>query len=305
MAGLLYPRATPRRDAGRPEIHTHTDSITQDFHFDRDRLMELATGNREAYAAAQPFPHAVFDDFLPEPVLDAVLAEFPKPQDADWFAFDSATERKLATKDDTVMGSATRHVLAELNSSAFVDFLEQLTGIEGIVPDPHFVGGGLHQIERGGHLKVHADFNRHPRTDLERRLNVLIYLNRNWKDEYGGAFELWNRDMSSCEAKIMPLFNRCVIFSTTSTSFHGHPEPLTCPEGETRKSMALYYYTRDRPAEERNAAHNTLFQARPGERLPEPEPVKPPPVERFKAGLLRFAPPILVDAVRRRRDARG
>jgi hypothetical protein len=246
------------------------------------------------------------DDFLPEPVLEAVLAEFPDPKRADWFAFDSATERKLATKDDSAMGPATRHVLGQLNSGAFIDFLERLTGIEGLVPDPHFVGGGLHQIERGGHLKIHADFNRHPRTDLERRLNVLIYLNRDWKDEYGGAFELWSEDMGTCEAKILPYFNRCVVFSTTSTSFHGHPEPLACPEGETRKSMALYYYSKDRPAEERNDGHNTLFQARPGERLPDPvAPPKPPIAARARHVLAQLTPPILVEAVRRRRERRG
>ena len=240
------------------------------------------------------------DDFLPEQVLDDVLAEFPSPHGADWFTFDSPLERKLATKDDSLMGPATRHLLAELNSSAFIEFLERLTGIDGLVPDPHFVGGGLHQIERGGHLKVHADFNRHPRTDLERRLNVLIYLNRDWKDEYGGAFELWNEDMTRCETKVMPYFNRCVVFSTTSTSFHGHPEPLSCPEDRTRKSLALYYYSKDRPAEERGSVHNTLFKARPGEDLPEPSAPSPPPkIERVKSAVRMIAPPILIEAWRR------
>ena len=249
------------------------------------------------------------DEFLPEGVLDGVLTEFPRPQDADWFAFDSPLERKLATKDESTMGPATRQLLAELNSAAFIDFLERLTGIEGLVPDPHLVGGGLHQIEPGGHLKVHADFNRHPRTGLERRLNVLLYLNRGWREEYGGALELWSRDMRACEARILPLFNRCVVFSTTSTSFHGHPEPVSCPQGETRKSIALYYYGRDRPPEERAGEHNTLFKARPGEKLREPAPA---PVEeqskpvraRLKAGVLRVAPPILVDAWVHRRKRR-
>ena len=228
-----------------------------------------------------------------------MLAEFPSPQGADWFAFDSALERKLATRDDSTMGAATRHLLAQLNSATFIDFLECLTGIEGLVPDPHFVGGGLHQIERGGHLKVHADFNRHPRTQLERRLNVLIYLNRGWKDEYGGAFELWDADMTGCETKVMPYFNRCVVFSTTSTSFHGHPEPLTCPEDTTRKSMALYYYSADPSAHERGEGHNTLFRARPGEELPEaPEPGAPL-FERVLGALRLVTPPIIVEAWRR------
>ena len=276
------------------------------FRFDREQLLALADTKRDAYAAAHPYPHTVMDDFLPPEVLEGVLAEFPDPKGADWFAFDSPTERKLATKDDSAMGPATRHLLGELNSGAFIDFLERLTGIEGLVPDPQFVGGGLHQIEPGGHLKVHADVNRHPHTQLERRLNVLIYLNRDWKDEYGGGFELWGPDMASCEAKVMPYFNRCVVFSTTSTSYHGHPEPLACPEGETRKSMALYYYSKDRPAEEKGEAHNTLFRARPGEELPAPqaEPPPPAPVERLKNALRLLTPPIVVEAVRRLR-ARG
>jgi Rps23 Pro-64 3,4-dihydroxylase Tpa1-like proline 4-hydroxylase len=282
-------------------MSTHTSEV---FRLDREQLMTLAESKSEAYAAATPYPHIVMDDFLPESVLDGVLAEFPKPQQGDWFAFDSKNERKLATKDDSMMGDATRHLLFELNSAAFLDFLERLTGIEGLIPDPHFVGGGLHQIEPGGHLKVHADFNQHPQTKLERRLNVLVYLNRDWKDEWGGAFELWNRDMTACEEKVLPYFNRCVVFSTTSTSFHGHPEPLGCPEGETRKSMALYYYSKDRPADEQNTAHNTLFQARPGETLedaPPPEPPRPSARQRLKAGLKAVTPPILADAVRRRR----
>src|SRR3954470_10467202 len=264
---------------------------TADFRFDREQLAALAEDRREAYASAHPYPHVFFDDFLPEGVLDSVLAEFPSPKGADWFAFDSATERKLATKDDTIMGPATRRLLAELNSGTFIDFLERLTGIDGLVPDPHLVGGGLHQIERGGHLRVHADFNRHPRTGLERRLNVLVYLNRGWKEEYGGALELWNADMSACEARILPLFNRCVVFSTTSTSFHGHPEPLACPEGETRKSIALYYYSKDRPAHERRDAHNTLW-------APPPAPRRR---ARLRAAVRAVTPPILLDVLHRRR----
>ena len=283
------------------------EMVRAGFRFDREQLLELADRKREEYASAQPFPHTVMDDFLPEEVLDAVLAEFPRP-DQDWFAFDSPLERKLATKDDATMGPATRALLWELNGPAFVEFLERLTGIAPLVADPHFEGGGLHQIERGGHLKVHADFNRHPRTHLERRLNVLIYLNRDWRDEYGGHLELWDREMKQAEARVLPVFNRCVVFTTTSTSYHGHPDPLTCPEGVTRKSMALYYYSKDRPPEESGNTHNTLFQSRPGEDLPplpEPEPPPVPPRERVKAAIVQITPPILIEAVRRRRARRS
>ena len=288
-------------------ISSGAGSTAEAFQFDREHLITLADGRHADYASASPFPHTVFDDFLPEDVLDSVLAEFPSP-DQDWFAFDSPLERKLASKDDSIMGPSTRGLLWAFNSPTFVEFLERLTGIEALVPDPHFEGGGLHQIIPGGHLKVHADFNEHPRNRLERRLNVLLYLNRDWRDEYGGALELWDRDMRHCEAKILPYFNRCVVFSTTSTSYHGHPEPLACPEGMTRKSMALYYYSKDRPQEEKTTGHNTLWRARPGEQIPavdEPAVARPSGKDRAKRAVRQIAPPILLSAARRIRDRRA
>jgi hypothetical protein len=114
-------------------------------------------------------------------------------------------------------------------------------------------------------LKVHADFNRHTRLQLDRRLNLLCYLNRDWREEYGGHLELWDREMKACVKRILPVFNRCVVFSTTDFSYHGHPDPLNCPKGWSRKSLALYYYTNGRPLDERSGQHSTLFQLRPGE----------------------------------------
>ena len=125
----------------------------------------------------------------------------------------------------------------------------------------------MHQIEPGGKLAVHADFNRHPRNGIDRRLNALLYLNPDWRDEYGGHLQLWDRNMTKCEARIAPLFNRMVVFSTTDFSYHGHPDELTCPVGVTRKSLALYYYTNGRPKEEVSGEHSTLFRERPGEDL--------------------------------------
>src|SRR5581483_6543461 len=114
---------------------------------------------------------------------------------------------------------------------------------DGLIPDPYFTGGGLHQIERGGYLKIHADFDRHEKLGLQRRLNVLVYLNRDWDESYGGALELWDRAMTHPVVRVLPVFNRCVVFSTTDQSYHGHPEPLTCPPDRRRRSLALYYYT--------------------------------------------------------------
>jgi len=111
-------------------------------------------------------------------------------------------------------------------------------------------------------LAIHADFNRHRAYSLDRRLNLLLYLNKDWREEYGGHLQLWNRDMTRCEAKVLPVFNRVMIFSTTDFTYHGHPDPLQCPEGMTRKSLALYYFSNGRPAEEVSDGHSTLFRPR-------------------------------------------
>lgn len=274
-----------------------TATQTPLFFFDPARLAEMADKHRRAYQRAEPFPHAVIDNFLPEDVLLRVLEEFPEPEQADWVVYDNPAEKKLMGKDETQWGEQTRLLLYQLNSSVVVNFLEALTGIERIIPDPHFWGGGLHQIKRGGFLKVHADFNRHAKLDVDRRLNLLIYLNRDWKEEYGGHLELWNREMTQCVKKILPVFNRCVVFSTTDFSFHGHPDPVNCPEGQTRKSLALYYYTNGRPPEELSGVHSTLFRPRTGEAF------EAPPDEivnefDLRSFLLRLTPPILVDARR-------
>jgi Rps23 Pro-64 3,4-dihydroxylase Tpa1-like proline 4-hydroxylase len=262
------------------------------FRFEPDYLNNLALKYREAYSQASPFSHIIIDDFLPEYLLDNILEEFPKVHSIDWQKFDEPAEKKLASKDELQMGNNTRLLLYQFNSSGFINFLEKLTGIDGIIPDPHFEGGGIHQIERGGYLKIHVDFNRHRKLRLDRRLNLLLYLNKNWKEEYGGHIEFWDKDITRCEQKILPIFNRCVIFNTTEFSYHGHPEPLTCPEGQTRKSLALYYYSNGRPDEETSNDHSTLFQARPGEKFLQ----KKPSGVAVKAVLKKLFPPILIDA---------
>jgi 2OG-Fe(II) oxygenase superfamily len=264
------------------------------FYFDPAYLSDLAERFAAQYQATKPFPHAVIDDFLPdERVVDEVIAEFPAPGSLDWIQYDQPTEKKLASRDEATLGPATRHLLQQLNSSRFCIFLERLTGIEGIIPDPHFWGGGLHQIERGGYLKIHTDFNWYGKLKLDRRLNLLLYLNRNWREDYGGHLELWSQNMKRCERRILPIANRCVIFSTTNSSYHGHPEVLACPEGWTRKSLALYYYSNGRPQDEKT--YSTVFKARPGEKFSKD----------LKSVLLSLAPPLLLDIIRKLRAARS
>ena len=141
-------------------------------------------------------------------------------------------------------------------------FLEELTGIEGLIPDPYYTGGGIHVVANGGHLDIHADFNHHAKLNLERRINVLIYLNRDWREEWGGSFEVWNDEMTEKVASFVPLFNRMVCFNTGTTTMHGNPEPVNHPDGEPRMSIALYYYTAT--WDETRKAHSTIFKPRPG-----------------------------------------
>jgi hypothetical protein len=238
------------------------------FVLDPGQLQTIAASRCGEYRSADPFPHIVIDDLLPEEALTRVRSEIPMPNDIRWIEFDDARSKKLASKAETQLGAATRFLLYQLNSSIFLEFLETLTGIRGLIPDPHFWGGGVHQIERGGFLKIHADFNRHPTLNLERRLNLLLYLNPGWQEEWGGRLELWNKDVTECRKKISPIFGRCVVFNTTDFSYHGHPDPLNCPDGETRKSLALYYYSNGRPREEIAASHySTPFRRRPGEKV--------------------------------------
>jgi Rps23 Pro-64 3,4-dihydroxylase Tpa1-like proline 4-hydroxylase len=226
------------------------------------RMQELAGSAHAGYLSAHPFPHLVLDDFFDPTLLDEVLGEFPQPGTIRWQSFDNDREIKLASAAEASFGPVTRLLLYHLNSITFLKFLSQVTGIANLIPDPSFEGGGLHQIVPGGKLGVHTDFNKHRAYGLDRRLNLLLYLNKDWREEYGGHLQLWDREMTRCEARVAPVFNRVMIFGTTDFTHHGHPDPLRCPQGMTRKSLALYYFTNGRPAEEVSGEHSTLFRAR-------------------------------------------
>ncbi len=219
--------------------------------FSYKALREMGMGNHEKYMSGEPFPHIVFDDFFKPSILKSILEEFPQLSSKTDIHYKNPNESKFASNKELRFGEGTRAFLHYLNSQPFLEFLQDLTGIkETLIPDPYFEGGGLHQIKKGGYLKLHVDFHRHRTMNLDRRLNVLVYLNEDWDDSYGGFFELWDNNMENCVSKIAPLFNRLVIFSTTGSSWHGHPDPLNCPEDRSRKSLALYYYTNGRPKEE-------------------------------------------------------
>ncbi len=218
--------------------------LNPDFgHFDAAAMKDKGAELREQYQSAEPFPHIVIDDFCSPEMLERCLEYFPAAPDPDSRSYERHQERYKTSYNPDHLPDQLRSFFYSMNSRPFIVFLENLTGIKGLIPDPFFLGGGFHQTSQGGHLDVHADFNFHKPLGIERRLNLLIYLNHGWKEEFGGALELWDPDMTQCIEKVAPVFNRCVVFSTSGASNHGHPAPVNHPDGNPRRSIALYYYT--------------------------------------------------------------
>ncbi len=230
--------------------------------FDLKKLDQAAKDGHERYSDAEPFPHIVLDDFLKPESAKTILDNFPNPADpALWDKYQAdGYEMKIATSREEQLSSNIRQAIHDLNSGPFIRFLQELTGIQHLLPDPQLLGGGLHLVGPGGHLGIHADFNWHKELHVHRRINLLIYFNEDWLPEYDGNLELWSTDAKSCVKSIVPAFNRAVIFNTTSDSFHGHPRPLQVPAGHWRRSIAMYYYTARRPENELREPHNTRYK---------------------------------------------
>ena len=237
--------------------------ITFNRIIDFDALFEIGKSSSQDYQNKSPFPHFVRDNVFDEEVLNEILEEFEISEQA-FFAFDTKYEKKLQMNKEEHFGPMTLNFFHQLNSSRFLAFLEELTGIERLLPDPYLSGGGLHKIPSGGKLGIHVDFNKNEQLGLYRRVNVLIYLNKDWKEEYGGHFELWGDRYGKDKKKLLPIFNRMAIFTTTRDSFHGHPEPLTCPQDRSRKSLAFYYYTAGDRGNQAATAHSTIFVDKAG-----------------------------------------
>ncbi len=220
------------------------------------------------YCFAEPYPHIVIDNFLPDYIIQDLYDLFPREKlDDDKFYennYSGLHKRQVLPES---CNERVRGYFHFFNSAPVLQFLKGLTTIDALIGDPYFNGGGFHEIFAGGKLGVHADFRINESLNLNRRLNMLIYLNKDWKSEYGGCLELWNKDMTRKVHSVAPLFNRCVIFSTDAESYHGHPEPLSSPQNISRKSIALYYYTASKKIYEEIPAHSTMYMARPNDTL--------------------------------------
>lgn len=226
-----------------------------------DAARALGKSHAGVYQSGEPYHHICIDNFLPESILERVCSDLENMPAAE-ASFSRAQENLKSSYIPERLPEFTRNLFYAFNSRPFILFLEEMTGIRGLIPDPYYNGAGIHKTLNGGHLDIHADFNLHKQMGVERRLNVLIYLNKNWQEDWGGSFEIWDNDMTRKMASFVPTFNRMVCFSTGSDTFHGNPEPVNHPDGEARQSIALYYYTAT--WDDTRKEHTTLFRPRPG-----------------------------------------
>lgn len=232
------------------------------FFFDRTKLRTLAKDHRAIYRDARPYPHVVLDDFLGANVARDLAERFPRPTHSGWMRRDyneqSARLGQLQRTGFEGVDPVLRHFLNELCGMAFLDFLGVLTSVEGLIADPHFRGAGPSLVLPGGHLALHADFNRDRARQLERKITVLYYLGKDWKPEWGGALELWNEDRTKCEASYLPILDRLIVMAHGDVYWHGHPQPLACPEGLFRAAIAAYFYVAS-PSSDDSVAHGAIW----------------------------------------------
>lgn len=195
-----------------------------------------------------PFDHWVVDNFLPTETAKQLSNEFMDYNHSKWYCYNNPLENKKTCNDWWEFPPKTYELFMHLSSSDFVQKVKSLTGIEFLYPDIGLHGAGWHIHGTGGKLNVHLDYSIHPKLNLQRKLNLILYLTEDWDANWGGGLELWSHDNQKnrpkkCEKVVDNVFNRAIIFDTTQRSWHGFPEPITCPEGTYRKSIAFYYLT--------------------------------------------------------------
>ena len=232
------------------------------------RPLDIA-GLREQFRAAKPFPFFAIDDFLDATFAADVVAAYPTYEQARQMGreFSGVNERlKVDVSSSSRFPAPVKQLSDAMASTEFLGALEQITGIKSLLADANLLGGGMHLTGPSGLLDVHVDFNYDERRKLHRRLNILVYLNPGWQDSWGGAIELWDKDVKNCVQSFQPILNRCVVFETSEISFHGVSQNR-CPPGQVRKSFAAYYYTKEAPEGWDGVAHSTVFRARPDEFL--------------------------------------
>lgn len=232
-----------------------------------DKVLAALPATAEQFQQREPFRHVVIDDFLQPQIAAALLAEFPEFDPSHALNEDGKVGSKAVFERIRALGPTYSRLDAHIQTQEFLGMVSSITGIPDLLYDPHYFGGGTHDNRNGQALDAHVDFNRHPVTNTHRRLNLIIYLNPDWQAEWGGVLELHSDPHSDHDrvTRVVPLFNRAVIFETTEHSWHGF-SPITLPasrQHEARRSIALYFYTTQRPADELAATHSTVYVGRP------------------------------------------
>lgn len=198
---------------------------------------------RHQFDAALPFPHVVIPNFFADDTATALEADFPLRPDSSWHHYDNPIEQKYALRDFTGL-PVIQNVFDCLQSPEFVQLMRSVTGIPGLATDPCLHGAGLHAYPRGGKLDIHLDYSLHPVTGMERRVNLIVYMNREWTYA-GGHLQLFNEKLEPLQS-LAPAFNTAVLFRTSDESYHGLPEPIDCAPDVFRKSVAVYYVSEPR-----------------------------------------------------------
>jgi hypothetical protein len=212
-----------------------------------------------SYENGKPFRHVVLNDAFESTLLERVCQEIPKIDDETWVRENDERIKQFNHRSPVSLGPGASELVNLLHSAAFLYFLSEVTGIWELLPDPYLQGASYHVVPRGGFFNVHVDRNVAYSTGLVRRLALMLYLNKDWKTEYGGQFELWNETGTQRVKAIEPVFNRCLVFEVTDTSYHGLPVPVACPPGRTRNSFAVYYHTVAKPGEGEIKAHTSVY----------------------------------------------
>jgi Rps23 Pro-64 3,4-dihydroxylase Tpa1-like proline 4-hydroxylase len=257
------------------------DEILNDAFFSPAKIAELG----EAFKRNKPFPHLVIDGLFSPALLECIYEEFDLVKKDELQVYNNMNEKKLATRPFTRLWNASELYFNTINSGRFIDFLQQITGIAGLITDPGLDGGGLHSIPTGGKFALHTDFNQHTVTKLENRLIFITYLNKDWLPSYGGALELWNIEEEKCEAEVFPVFGRSILFHESKRSLHGHPKPVEAPNGRPRRSACTAYYTNGRDDGENTSFHTTVvYKPRNASRR-----------EKIMTAVKYTVPPIVVD----------
>ncbi len=212
--------------------------------FDNKKYSEIAKKSKKNYLKAKPFPHIVIDNFLPKKFANLLSEEYPKQRSDNkkWKYHKHQNVDRYLLEDTTQFSLNLKLFSSAISSRSFILFLETLTGIDALLPDPYYMGGGAMITGSGGFLNVHVDFNWHQKLFAWRKCNILFYLTPGWKESWGGALELWSSNGKKKVTEIFPKFNRVVIFNTTSKSFHGQPDPIRSPKNMPRRVFSAFYY---------------------------------------------------------------